>query len=144
LLDAGIYYTYLWNDSTTGRFLMAYKPGTYFVDVTGQCGEGTDTLNLHLLDCDFFVPNVFTPNGDGINDYFEVVSKNLYSYRLSVYNRWGEKIFGSEQIETQWDGTYKGEACAEGPYFWVAEYSRKSNFGEIKQLKVQGSITLLR
>ncbi len=143
-LDAGVFMTYLWNDSTKGRFLMAKDEGMYWVEVTGQCGKGADTVSLNLIDCDFFAPNVFTPNGDGVNDKFEIIIKEIRNFNLVVYNRWGQVLFRSNSLENQWDGTYKGQDCAEGAYFWVAEYDRVSNFGHVSSFRQQGSLTLMR
>ena len=144
LLDAGNFYTYNWSNNATQRYIVVHNEGLYWVEVTGQCGSGSDTIRLQLLDCDFFVPNVFTPNGDGINDRFEIVSKDLSKYHLCVYNRWGAKIFCTSDLNTQWDGTYKGENCSDGVYFWVAEYERKSGFGFSNSFKAQGSVTIMR
>lgn len=63
-----------------------------------------------------FIPNVFTPNGDGINDVFYVVGEFDASFYAEVYNRWGNKVASWNSIFDGWDGTHKGQACQDGVY----------------------------
>lgn len=65
-----------------------------------------------------YVPNAFTPNGDGINDGFRIFGKNIASIDFKVYNRWGELIYQSNNFEDVWDGKYLGELVQAGNYFW--------------------------
>jgi gliding motility-associated-like protein len=63
-----------------------------------------------------YFPNSFTPNGDGINDVFEVVSEQLEQIELNVYNRWGELVFHSVDKQVEWDGNCNGSPSPEGVY----------------------------
>ena len=144
MLDAGDFDAFLWHDYSTDRHLIVKDEGVYWVDVTGQCGKGRDSIYIWLLDCDFLVPNVFTPDGDGINDFLEVVAKEIENYELTIFNRWGREVFRSNSLDNQWDGTYKGRPCPAGVYYWTASYIRTSNFGEVKSFKSQGAVTLIR
>lgn len=144
MLDAGHFDAYLWHDYSTDRHLIVKDEGVYWVEVTGQCGKGIDSIFIWVLDCDFFVPNVFTPNGDGINDFLEVVAKEIENYELIIFNRWGREVFRSNSLDNQWDGTYKGRSCPAGVYYWTASYIRTPNFGEVKSFKSQGNVTLIR
>lgn len=73
-----------------------------------------------------FVPNAFTPNNDGLNDLFKPVSIFLYNdkgntvfdYTFQIFNRWGEKVFATDEVDDAWDGTYKGKAVQGGVYLW--------------------------
>lgn len=56
-----------------------------------------------------YIPSAFTPNGDGINDFFGVKAEGIKSFNLQIFNRWGEVVFESENISNLWDGTFKGE-----------------------------------
>ncbi len=56
-----------------------------------------------------YIPSAFTPNGDGINDYFGVKAEGIKQFKLQIFNRWGEMVFESSDMLTQWDGTYLGE-----------------------------------
>ncbi len=56
-----------------------------------------------------YIPSAFTPNGDGINDFFGVKAEGIKQFKLQIFNRWGEMVFESEDITNLWDGTYQGE-----------------------------------
>jgi gliding motility-associated-like protein len=74
----------------------------------------------------FYVPNSFTPNGDGVNETFRAYGLNIYNYRLEIFNRWGEKIFETEDLFDAWDGTYMnvgGNKLQTGVYPWRITYS---------------------
>lgn len=62
------------------------------------------------------IPTAFSPNDDGLNDTFGVLAKGLEHFELTVYNRWGEVVFHSDQIGARWDGTYKGKPAPGGAY----------------------------
>ena len=66
----------------------------------------------------FFVPNSFTPNKDGINDVFLPQIYGIMEYELEIYNRWGELLFHSNQLDMGWDGSFKDTACPSGVYLW--------------------------
>lgn len=70
-----------------------------------------------------FVPNSFTPNGDGKNDTFFAKGTGIRDFKMSIYDRWGEKIFETEDITRAWDGTYKGKTVQEGTYAWLIIYT---------------------
>lgn len=94
-----------------------------------------------------FVPNAFSPNGDGINDVFALNGLILgkdpngkLNFNLSIYNRWGQLIFTSDSMTNGWDGTFEGTKCPEGVYYWVATaYSLDK-----KLIAKNGTITLMR
>ncbi len=89
------------------------------------------------------IPNAFTPNGDGINDLFRIIgipSENITKYNFQIFNRWGQKIFNTNNIEEAWDGTSKGQVCPTGVYVWEIFYE------DSKKTKVtnKGTVMLLR
>jgi gliding motility-associated-like protein len=113
-------------------------------DISSNC-KATDSVfvDLELEACskdNVYVPNAFTPNGDGINDVFMVRSKILQSMTLIVTNRWGNTVFKGENISGGWDGMYKGEPAEPGTYGFY--FSGVCIGGE--SLTIKGSITLLR
>ncbi|MBK7182896.1 MAG: gliding motility-associated C-terminal domain-containing protein [Bacteroidetes bacterium] len=88
------------------------------------------------------VPNVFTPNDDGKNDFF-VVGNSGYcveSYSILVYNRWGQKVFESTNIDESWDGRISGNIAAAGTYFYII-VSKNNNNSENKKT---GFVTVIR
>jgi gliding motility-associated-like protein len=86
------------------------------------------------------IPNVFTPNGDGFNDDFNIHASGIAQYYLQVYNRWGVLLFESNNPYVKWDGkTMSGENCADGTYYYIL--SAKSDNNDYSQ---HGFVTLLR
>ncbi len=72
--------------------------------------------------CDFVVPNVFTPNGDGLNDQFAIIKNDtlkILEFNLEVYNRWGNRVYISQDENFEWDA----QDMAEGTYYWSAHFS---------------------
>ncbi|MDZ4846966.1 MAG: gliding motility-associated C-terminal domain-containing protein [Chitinophagales bacterium] len=87
-----------------------------------------------------YVPNVFTPNGDGVNDVLHVQGSAIKRYKLHVFNRWGEMIFASENITDSWDGTYHGKELQPA----VFAYDLFVEFTNRTIHRQQGSVTLLK
>jgi len=86
------------------------------------------------------VPNVFTPNGDGLNDEFRVAYKSLASFQCWIFNRWGRKVFFWTDPQNGWDGTIGGKKAAEGPYFYII----KAVGTDGQKFTRKGDINLLR
>ncbi|MEN9339507.1 MAG: hypothetical protein RIQ62_819 [Bacteroidota bacterium] len=101
----------------------------------------TDTMSLYTTACeDYFIPNSFTPNNDGHNDYFHVVGLHENAHvDMNVYNRWGNLVYQGEATQG-WDGRYKGKAAESGVYF----YYLKITFPTGKTVIEKGDLTLLR
>lgn len=96
---------------------------TYILEVVSNdgCGRDTDTVNV-TVGKGFYVPNAFSPNGDGLNDTWRIPSLNLYSdYEVSVYNRYGQVIYRSKTTDRPWDGTFKGEKQPSGIYPYIID-----------------------
>jgi gliding motility-associated-like protein len=87
-----------------------------------------------------FVPNTFTPNNDGKNDVFYVYGNTIAKMKLRVYNQWGQLIYESLNVQSGWDGTYKGEIQPNGVYVYIAEVE----FNDGTKTSKKGTITLLR
>ncbi|MBA3900749.1 MAG: gliding motility-associated C-terminal domain-containing protein, partial [Bacteroidetes bacterium] len=97
------------------------------------------TVNVELRDSEIFVPTMFSPNGDGLNDELLVYGE-LKSMVLLLYNRWGERIFESTDQAIGWDGTHKGLALDPGVFVYILQVTHHS--GRKEQLK--GNVTLVR
>jgi len=105
-----------------------------------QC-EIRDQFTLVVLkDASVFVPNAFTPNGDGKNDRFGPLGKVPGKYDLRVFNRFGEMVFQSNNIEQRWDGTKRGQPEPSGSFSYVLEYL---DIYQVKQTK-KGNLLLIR
>jgi len=111
------------NGSSTSD-LFHLQPDFYTVYVTdaNNCTT-TGFTEITFYDCDseLEVPNVFTPNNDGINDYFVVVWKDIKDYEAKIYNRWGEIVYSSTNPAEKWDGinSFTNQIVSEGVYFYI-------------------------
>ncbi|MFM7023564.1 MAG: glycosyl hydrolase [Flavobacteriales bacterium] len=101
--------TYLWQDNSTNKQFLATVAGQYIVRIkSGDCPEISDTITFDE-NCPYsiYIPNAFTPNGDPKNNTFVPQALNLLTFRMDIFNRWGENIFTSTDINTGWDGKGK-------------------------------------
>lgn len=109
-------------------------PGSYPVAmIVTNSWNCSDTMIKSVtvdVDFNFYVPNVFSPNNDKLNDVFLPVLRGVKLYELSVFNRWGSKIFEVNDLQVGWDGNYQGNPCANDSYVWKIKLS--TNRGEIK------------
>jgi gliding motility-associated-like protein len=124
---------------------VAEEPGLYSVLVTNPCGSVRDSIYISYKDCETYVmvPNAFTPNNDGNNDEFGAKGANLGSFRMYIYNRWGEQVFQSHDLNQGWDGRYAGLPCPNGIYVWIIRYTGISDADAGEQVK-KGNVLLLR
>jgi len=85
------------------------------------------------LDEDLYVPNIFTPNEDQKNDYFKITPKNeITMFYITIYNRWGQKIFESTDINNSWSGKINNTTFESGVYYYVIQYKTNSNSKTLK------------
>ena len=102
----------------------------------------TDSLSktINIKDENIYMPNAFTPNGDGVNDYFKAIGHGIKSFKMSIYNRWGEEIFVSNSMLEGWNGTFKNELLPSDVFVYAVQADGYS--GQVYLLK--GTLTLLR
>ncbi len=88
------------------------------------------------------IPNFFTPNNDGTNDFFELsIGQDLEQVYVEIYNRWGTLMYKSNEVDFKWDGFgMNGLKCSDGVYFWILTYKEVNN---PTTLKAQGTVTLI-
>ncbi len=121
----------------TGEYTIAL---TVTNEDTG-CSSTDSTLTITVTDAALEFPDVFTPNGDGVNDEFRPAYKSLRSYEITIYSRWGRKVYSSTDPSTGWDGKIGGTKAAEGTYFYVAE---GQGYDRGVVLKRHGNVSLVR
>lgn len=135
--------TYLWHDGSTLPTYTINQTGQYSVALYNVCDTIEKTITVS--DCFYsIVPTGFTPNGDGLNDVFLPFIQNAESMLFEIYNRWGEKIFESDDLAVGWDGTYKGIHLPEGVYVWTLKAAYYDNDLILHKKVDRGNITLLR
>ena len=145
-LDPGLYSSYLWQDNSNRSTYPVQEEGKYWVEVTNDIGcIGSDTISLvEICPTRIYVPNAFSPNFDGTNDYFEIFGFHIISMKLTVYNRWGGVVFETTDPGGRWDGTVKGEPSENGVYVWQLQVEGYEEDGTIYSEVQSGSVTLLR
>ncbi|MBU0487695.1 MAG: gliding motility-associated C-terminal domain-containing protein [Bacteroidetes bacterium] len=132
-------YTYSWSPAIyigVFAFFDPPAPGEYFVSVIKRgCTDVSDEVKVTVNDCEVFIPNVFTPDGDGINESFGIDGIENYDHvSLLVYNRWGRKVYESNDYRNDW----YGEKLSDGTYFYII------TFPENQKGPFTGSLTILR
>jgi gliding motility-associated-like protein len=91
-----------------------------------------------------YIPNAFTPNGDGLNDTFGGKGEGITDYNLQIFNRWGNLIFESNDMKNQWDGNYHNEIAPIGVYVYKISAKGPSANGRSKNLiNEKGNVTLV-
>ena len=145
LLDASI----VWNTGLPGNTLEVNQEGTYWAYAqTGNCSFTTDSISISSIDCtpcSYFIPNAFSPNDDGFNDYFEVYFGNscvLESIEMSIFDRWGGlRYYGDNN---RWDGIFKNKDSQSGVYVYLIKMSIRSYDGQVYEVTRKGDITIVK
>lgn len=137
--------TIFWSngDSSISTQYVAKEDSSY-VTITDShgCSNTTFFRFSELCPPKLFVPNAFTPNGDFVNDSFQLKGEFINEFNLKIYNRWGEKLFETNKIEDHWDGTFKDKIVPEGIYFYQVIYNGFNPYVHRKYLN--GTFHLLR
>ncbi len=132
--------TYEWSTGEKTEKIEVKNEGQYFLTVTKDC-TATDTINIGVGNCELFMPNAFTPDGNNINDKFGPVSSFATKYYLFVlFDRWGNIIFETNDVKQKWDGNNRGKQLPIGSYFWKINYTNLRGINKYEQ----GMVTLLR
>ena len=119
---------YIWSTGSEAASITPQETGNYTLTVDNECGsyEYETYVTIEECQCEFYIPTAFSPNDDGMNDFFEVYEGCDYPYRITtfeVYDRWGNQVYRSEdKANLRWDGSYKGEQLQNGVYTWQLVY----------------------
>lgn len=137
--------SFSWNTGDTSESIPVTHPGIYSLTVSHKLSGCSNTATIEIKkDCYLDIPNAFTPNADGINDYFfprQLLSRGIDKFRMQVFNRWGQVIFASTEIDGQgWDGNFNGVKQPEGIYIYLISVEIKGS----PHQQYQGDVTLLR
>lgn len=103
-------------------------------------GQAVSNAVMIIKDPNIYYPAAFTPNGDNLNDLFRVFGQYIINFEMRIFNRWGELMFTTRDMEEGWDGTFNGREMPEGTYVFVAEISDLA--GRVHERS--GSVHLLR
>ena len=141
-----------WFFIETGKPISSEKNASFLFENAGQYaialmvtntwGCSDTTVKSLIVESDFkiFVPNAFTPNFDGLNDFFQPKGRGIAKYTLEIFDRWGNKIFFSDEFEKPWDGKLNGDNCLNDVYGW------RIFITDVKGQKhdLSGQVTLIR
>ncbi|MPM52663.1 hypothetical protein SDC9_99423 [bioreactor metagenome] len=126
-------------------FLLA--PGSYDVtvsDANGCLRTASATVDVATDSCytpHVYIPNIFSPNGDGNNDIYLVQGKGITNFTLRIYDRWGEKVFESDDVNEGWNGEFNGKPVEQGAYPYGVSLIFE---GETTVREYNGYITIVR
>lgn len=142
LLSPGIpYCNYVWQDGSSTSSFVVRHPGEYSVTATNHCFTHSDGVSVEYQPCaqELYIPNSFTPDGDGLNDRFAPVFSypdEVESFEMMVYDRHGGVVYATKDMRMGWDGT----GVPQGMYTYIIRYKSARNAEQL----VKGTVTLLR
>ncbi len=137
---------FLWSTGETNSLIEIQNAGIYWVEVEeGKCKIKKEiNISINNAPCDgkLILPNVYTPNMDGLNDLFTpILSENIKDIKTKIYNRWGQLLFESKSLNIGWDGkTTSGDNVPEGTYYFIVNYTNFNN----QDFSLQQFVTVLR
>lgn len=137
--------TYTWNTVTkdVAKGVYVRHPGTYAVTAELDGCKTSDTVEVRK-NCYIDIPNAFTPNGDGVSDYFlprQLLSRNVAEFSMQIYNRWGQQVYLTQSANGRgWDGRLNGVEQPMGVYVYTIQVT----FGNGVAERYQGNVSLLR
>ena len=150
-IDLGIapeWVQYNWSNGATGPVQVLDEPGSYQVEVETECQNQVidfTIVNDAAESAQLVIPNIFSPNRDGVNDTFGPLHNyTLSKYHLRVYNRWGQMIFQSENLSDRWDGMIGGKPAPAELYVYILHAALVDCKGDESEFNLRGDVTLLR
>lgn len=115
---------YEWSNGISGNTFTTNDDGVFYLSVNNSGCMSLDTFSVIIV-CDPIIemPNVFSPNSDGVNDFFEPIRmENIEILEFSIINRWGNNVFTGVSQNYKWNGKYRDEQCTDGVYFFHMKY----------------------
>lgn len=133
--------SYTWQDQSALSYYTITQDGIYTLTAYNECGSYTDSLIVSPGICNIMMPSAFTPDNNGMNDIFRV--KYVFPVKqfiFTIFNRWGQKVFETNNMSQGWDGTYKGKPEPSGVFAWkiTVQYETGS------MQNINGTVTLIR
>lgn len=141
-ISAGNYEEYTWQDESNSSDFLVENYGTYSVEVMNEYGcFGRDSITFSTnCSTELYVPNAFSPNDDGENDFFKAYGIEVVNFNLKVFDRWGAFLFESNNIEQSWNGNFNGQRKENGVYVYLIV----ATFLDGTMIQKEGDFTLMR
>lgn len=138
----------IWQESTISSSFDIFETGIYSAELKGELCNGYDSIFVEFIDCQncLLFPNAFTPDGDGVNDFFQPIIDceiNFITFHLQIYNRWGQKVFQTDNPLESWDGYFNKKQATSDVYVWKSFFSYQTD-AEIIQKSMIGDVSLIR
>lgn len=132
-------------ENQTGLFIVKKVPGDthyYIMYKSGPCTSTPAQVSIKVIDMTRLeIPNTFTPNNDGINDEFRIHVTGYFKLnRLNIFNRWGQLVFETKELNIMWNGKKNGQNVPVGTYYYVIEGIDLNS----KFVRQSGTVTLIR
>ncbi|MEZ4919132.1 MAG: gliding motility-associated C-terminal domain-containing protein [Saprospiraceae bacterium] len=146
VLSPGKFEQYQWHTLSSSAFFNPSSEGLYFVRVWDEhmCSASDSVRFRSVCPTKTYIPNAFSPNDDGWNDYFQVFGEDVVSINWKVYDRWGSLLFEGHSLDDRWDGTTHGDPASPGVYIWLAIIESNAADGTQFTDTQTGSLTLIR
>jgi gliding motility-associated-like protein len=138
--------SYLWNTGDTLPALVPSRSGTFSVEITNPCGQIQDQAHVEIRPClcNVWIPNSFSPNGDGVNETFEIKADcPEFAFTLDIYNRWGEHVHHQTDLQNPWTGTHQGQTLPAGVYTYRIQYEGRDQQG-LQWVEKNGTVQLMQ
>ncbi len=136
--------SFIWNDGSQNSKLRVIRPGDYRITVLINGCAFEDAISLRPCESCLYVPNAFSPDGNGINDEFRSYPAcELFNFQMKVFDRWGNLLFESSNPKTGWNGRLKGKKLQPGTYAWWVSYEIVNN-GKRIPLSQKGELYLMK
>jgi gliding motility-associated-like protein len=124
--------------------LQVSQPDVYAVTVSTECYSVSDDVLIEAEDCggEIYIPNVFSPNGDNVNDEWVVSinDPNVIGIECRIFDRWGDVVFGTKEAPIVWDGVFNGKKVMPGVYVYMIILDERNG----GKRTLSGDITLVR
>jgi len=139
----------LWSTGSTAPSIEVSTPGLYWLQVEEGICTIRDSIVVEARECVFYeayIPNAFSPNGDGVNDLFQpflTPDLQIDTYRFAVFDRWGNQVFETTDPNQGWDGTFRGRELPAGVYVYFVDIDFTDEDGA-EQLTESGEVAILR
>ncbi len=136
---------YQWTGRPPGPEITIDEPGAYAVTAGNACETLSAVVEVRACEqCTVFLPNAFSPNGDGVNDVFQPYSDcDLSAYSLRIFDRWGSFLAEFTDPGTGWDGSARSRPLGQGVYVWVVRYAVVEE-GRPREVEEAGEVLLVR
>jgi gliding motility-associated-like protein len=135
------------NNNLTTSYTTTVNPssGTLYYRVRVNASNATQPISysntiIQSFDAELYVPTIFTPNNDSNNDEFVLKGKYINQFKIMIFNRWGEQVFESNDIQKSWDGLIGLNPAPSAAYTWSAQYTDQQG----KTYNKTGTVTLIR